>query len=396
MKPTYIFSLVISLNLLLVSCGGSSGGSNREENAQEKQNEKVDNTISLNQKQVKNLNISIDTLPQRLMGKSIQVNGMLRVPPQHEAKVTSIIGANVQSIAVIEGDRVEKGDLLATLSHPDLIRLQTDYIKSYNQLEFAQKEYERQKKLYEEEVGSGKAFQQIKSEYFSLKGEVAGYEAQLKQLGISPSTIRNGDVRKEVPVVSPFDGYVEKVKIQIGQYVTPSQPMVMIVNNDHVHADFMVFEKDAHKVKIDQPITFSLSSMPERKFEARIYSVGKKFEQNPKAIHVHAEIKSHSDTLIPGMYINGTVHLSDEKRYILPEGAFVDEEGKTFIYQVVESGSDQKDWHFKPVEVKRGIQQGKWVEVKPLSDFDFQANFVHQNAYYLISEMKKNESGHSH
>lgn len=396
MKPTYIYSLFISLSLLLGSCGTSSDGSDREQNAQEKQNNQVDNLISLNQKQVKNLDIAIDTLPQRLMGKSIQVNGMLRVPPQHEAKITSIIGANVQSIAVIEGDKVQEGDLLATLSHPDLIRLQTDYIKSYNQLEFAQNEYERQKKLYEEEVGSGKAFQQVKSEYFSLKGEVAGFEAQLKQLSISPSAIQNGDVRKDVPVVSPFDGYVEKVKIQIGQYVAPSEPMVMIVNNEHVHADFMVFEKDAHKVKIDQPITFSLSSMPERKFEARIYSVGKKFEQNPKAIHVHAEIKSHSDTLIPGMYINGAVHLSDEKRYILPEGAFVDEEGKKLIFQVVEQGSDQNDWHFKEVEVKRGIQQGKWVEVKPLSDFDFQANFVHHNAYYLISEMKKNESGHSH
>jgi cobalt-zinc-cadmium efflux system membrane fusion protein len=396
MKPTYIFSIFISLNLLLVSCGGSSDGSDHEQGAHEEQVDNANNIITLNQKQINNLNIAIDTLPQRLMGKSIQVNGMLRVPPQHEARVTSIIGANVQSIAVIEGDRVQKGELLATLSHPDLISLQTDYIKSYNQLEFAQKEYERQKKLYEEEVGSGKAFQQIKSEYFSLKGEVAGFEAQLKQLGISPSTIRNGDVRKDVPVVSPFDGYVEKVMIQIGQYVTPSEPMVMIVNNEHVHADFMVFEKDAHKVKIDQPITFSLSSMPERKFEARIYSVGKKFEQNPKAIHVHAEIKSHSDTLIPGMYINGIVHLSDEKRYILPEDAFIDEEGKTYIYQAVEHGSDQKDWHFKQVEVKRGIQQGKWVEVKPLSDFDFQANFVHHNAYYLISEMKKNESGHSH
>jgi cobalt-zinc-cadmium efflux system membrane fusion protein len=396
MKPTYIYSLFISLSLLLGSCGTSSDGSDREQNAQEKQNNQVDNLISLNQKQVKNLDIAIDTLPQRLMGKSIQVNGMLRVPPQHEAKITSIIGANVQSIAVIEGDKIQEGDLLATLSHPDLIRLQTDYIKSYNQLEFAQNEYERQKKLYEEEVGSGKAFQQVKSEYFSLKGEVAGFEAQLKQLSISPSAIQNGDVRKDVPVVSPFDGYVEKVKIQIGQYVAPSEPMVMIVNNEHVHADFMVFEKDAHKVKIDQPITFSLSSMPERKFEARIYSVGKKFEQNPKAIHVHAEIKSHSDTLIPGMYINGAVHLSDEKRYILPEGAFVDEEGKKLIFQVVEQGSDQNDWHFKEVEVKRGIQQGKWVEVKPLSDFDFQANFVHHNAYYLISEMKKNESGHSH
>ncbi len=86
----------------------------------------------------------------------VEANGQLEVLPQHEATVTAILGANVTSIKVIEGDQVSRGQVLAYISHPNLTRLQTDYIRAYSQLQFLEKENQRQKRLYEEEVGSGK------------------------------------------------------------------------------------------------------------------------------------------------------------------------------------------------------------------------------------------------
>ena len=49
--------------------------------------------------------------------------GNLEVPPQNEATVTAIVGSNVTLIKVIEGDKVSKGQVLAYLSHPNLIKI---------------------------------------------------------------------------------------------------------------------------------------------------------------------------------------------------------------------------------------------------------------------------------
>ena len=187
----------------------------------------------------------------------------------------------VSAIKVIEGDQVNKGKVLAYLSHPNLSKLQTDYVRAYSQLQFLEKENQRQKRLYEEEVGSGKTYQQIQADYQAMKGEVKGYESQLKQLNLNVDKIRKGEIYDNIPVVSPIDGYIEKVLVQIGQYIQPQTGMFQIVNTKHIHADLMVFEKDVHKVKEGQKISFTVESVPGTQLTAKIYSVGKQFEENP-------------------------------------------------------------------------------------------------------------------
>src|SRR5690606_35137633 len=110
-----------------------------------------------------------------------EANGQLEVPPQNEASVTAILGANIVSITVIEGDDVKKGQVLAYLSHPNLTRLQSDYLEAYSSLQFLEQEFQRQQRLYEEEVGSGKTFQQAQADYHAKQAMVKSYASQLRQ-----------------------------------------------------------------------------------------------------------------------------------------------------------------------------------------------------------------------
>ncbi|MBI0398039.1 efflux RND transporter periplasmic adaptor subunit [Cyclobacterium marinum] len=354
--------------------------------------------LHLSDMKFESLGIKVDTLPTRALSGVVEANGQLEVPPQHEATVTAILGANVTSIKVIEGDQVNKGKVLAYLSHPNLSKLQTDYVRAYSQLQFLEKENQRQKRLYEEEVGSGKTYQQIQADYQAMKGEVKGYEAQLRQLSLNVEKVQSGDIYQYVPVVSPIDGYIEKVEVQVGQYVDPQTEMFMIVNTDHIHADLMVFEKDVYKVKKGQTISFTVESVPGSTLTAEIYSVGKQFEQNPKAVHVHAEIKNKEDFLIPGMYINGKIRTGDNNTVrALPESAIIEEEGKPYIFMAEAHEEDGKtEWAFKAIEVRTGITEDGWVEIKLLEPLPDGAQVAWNNAYYLISEMKKSQTSHSH
>src|SRR5690606_37403488 len=57
------------------------------------------------------LDMKVDTISRRNMFSVVQASGQLEVPPQNEAMVTAIIGANISSIKVIEGDDVKKGQV---------------------------------------------------------------------------------------------------------------------------------------------------------------------------------------------------------------------------------------------------------------------------------------------
>ncbi|MTI23098.1 efflux RND transporter periplasmic adaptor subunit, partial [Fulvivirga sp. RKSG066] len=367
---------------------GEEGGHSEEEMG----------VVYLSDLKFNSLKMKLDSIPMRALSGVVEANGQLEVPPQYEATVTAILGANVTSIKVIEGDKVKRGQVLAYISHPNITQLQTNYVKAYSRLQYLEKEMQRQKRLYEEEVGSGKAYQETLADYQSIKGEVKGLEAQLRQLSINVKTVKEGDIYQNVPVVSPIDGNIEKVLIQVGQFVEPQTKMFMIVNTEHVHADLMVFEKDVYKVKEGQKISFTIESVPDSQLSAEIYSVGKKFEQNPKAVHVHAEIKSKEDFLIPGMYINGKIHTESKTVKALPEEAIIEEEGKPYIFlaEARKEEEGETEWEFRPIEIRTGVSNDGWVEINLLEPLPEGARVAWNNAYYLIAEMKKGSTEHGH
>lgn len=400
MKKQIIYIIALVLMVSFTGCGSKSANNMEDASHEHKEGEEGHEEegmaeLHLSNLKFESLGIKIDALPTRSLSGVVEANGTLEVPPQHEATVTAILGANVTSIKVIEGDKVRKGQVLAYLAHPNLSSIQSSYVRAYSQLQYLEKEHARQKKLYEENVGSGKTYQQTLADYQTIKGEAKGYEAQLKQLNLNVGKIRQGEIYDQVPVVSPITGYIEKVEVQLGQFVNPQTVMFRVVNTEHIHADLMVFEKDVYKVKKGQKITFTVESVPGATLTADIYSVGKQFEQNPKAVHIHAEIDNKNDFLIPGMYINGRIQTNSQEVMALPEDAIIEEEGKPYIF-IAESHQEngETEWAFKPVEIRTGITDKGWVEVKLLEPLPEGTKVAWNSAYYLISEIKKGELEH--
>ena len=405
MKTIYINKLFAILFLFgLIACGGTENKENDHghdhEAGEEKHgemNEEEDHEeqegVHFTTTQFEALGMKVDTILMRNVSAYVETNGQLEVPPQNEASVTAIIGANVSSIKVIEGDKVEKGQVLAYITHPDLIQLQSNYNSNWNELQYLEQNYKRQQKLYDEKVGSGKELQQVKSDFQSKKSNVNGLAAQLKLLGIPTSSVENGTIIEQVAVRSPIEGFVRLVEIKTGQYVTPQTELFEIVNLEHIHADFMVFEKDIAKVQEGQKIQFKVESI-ETELEASVYSVGKNFEQNPKAIHIHAEIEDKIGLLLPGMYVRGRILTSNTMGQALPEGAVIRDNGKDYIFSAKKEKEDE--WEFTPIEVVAGITSNGWTEIKLLKPLPNNTKVALNNAYYLIAEMQKGEAEHEH
>ncbi|HHP7242417.1 MAG TPA: efflux RND transporter periplasmic adaptor subunit [Cyclobacteriaceae bacterium] len=398
MKYQYTIYLILIAGLFILSCESntskniSAAGAN-DVGAYNAHHQEV----HLSEKQFEALTIKLGRLSRRTMKDYVETNGQLTLPPQNQAAVTAVIGANIRSIEVIEGFKVNKGQPLAYLYHPDLVQLQMDYNTAVNQLEYLEKEYQRQQKLFEQSVGAGKDFQKTKADYQSMKGRVNGLEAKLRLLAMNVGQIKNGKIDETVALESPIAGYVNKVNVRTGQYVSPQDVLFEIVHNDHIHAHFKIFERDYHKVKEGQMVRFVVESQPEIQRDAEVFAVGMVFEPGTKAVNLHVEIENESGTLLPGMYVRGKIITGGMESYALPKEGVVMEGNQHYIFSVEEvTESGHKAWYFTPMEVTIGVEDDGWVEIKPHDMVSDDMMFAMNNAYYLLAEMDKDEGGHDH
>lgn len=392
----YIIAL-ISIVILFNGCNNATSEMAEDEHHDEHHDEETP-SVHLSELAFKSLGIKVDTMANRSLSGAVEVNGYLSVPPENSASVTAILGANVTSIDVIEGDKVSKGMILGYLAHPNLIELQTKYVQAYADFQYLKKEMERQTDLYEAKVGSGKEFQKTEAEYRSKKALVNGLEAQLGQLNLNVEQIRQGNIYSKVPIMSPINGYIEDVGIALGEYVDPQKIMFKIINPDHIHADLMIYEKDIEKIKIGQIVYFTVVSNPDKRIKAKIFSIGKNFEQETKAIHIHADILEKKDFLIPGMYIHGAIQTKDKQVAALPKSAVINDEGKSYIF-IAQLNKDEKgkEWAFSMTEVITGMSSADgWTEIKLLKPLPKGTLLAWNNTYYLIAELKKSENEHHH
>jgi cobalt-zinc-cadmium efflux system membrane fusion protein len=393
------------ITLLMVSCGNDTGQSHQEDGHNHGDSQTMESEaghddhgdegiVEINHSVYEAMGIELDSISVRNMSEAVYATGHLRVPPNNEATVTAMVGANVKSIRVIEGDKVSKGQTLFTMEHPNLIELQIEYVELASRLEYLKNEFEREKKLYNSDASSGKSYQKAKSEYQTVNARYNGQKKKLRLLNINTEKLLDGELSDVIYIRSPINGYVNKIAVKTGQYVNPNDEIIHIVNNHHVHVDLMVFEKDAMKIKKGQEIRFTTEYATDKEFNARIISVGKSFEDDPKAIHIHAEMPNNEHDLIPGLYVKGQILIGQHDVKALPESAIVSDKGNSYVF--VYAGKDENHTKFELVEVKTGLIKDGWVEIKALLSDRKEAMFVYNKAYTLQSEKDKGAGGHHH
>ena len=375
--------LLILCSALLVSCSA------RRQNTESTEEKEKSTEVILTDAQVQKLSITTGNLQEHRFSNFVTINGQLKVMPQSTAAVTSPMGANVRNILVTEGQHVVRGQVLATLSHPDLLELQSRYLTACSRMTYVSQEFLRQKKLYSAKVGSGKDFQQIQSEYYTLRGEIRTLGSQLQLLGIHPSMIRRGKVVTKITVVSPIKWTVEHVNVQTGQYADPQLTLFNVVNTDHLYADRMVVEKDMPKIRPGQSAVLNVQSTG-KKIHGTVASVGKVFDEQTRTVHVRIAITGNKVGLISGMYVQARISTQNIQRKAIASDGVVEEDGKKYIFTV---SRQHGKWYFRPQAVQTGMEESGFTEIQTPANLNMKLALGH--AYELMSELKKGETGES-
>jgi cobalt-zinc-cadmium efflux system membrane fusion protein len=317
--------------LLLAACT-----SNVQEQTAVAESASNENLLTLSEDQVQSLQILMGRPELRAMSSNIKASGMLDVPPNNMVTIAAPMGGFVEETHLLQGMHVKKGEVLVTLRHPDYIQLQEEYLQSKSQMDYMQLDLIRQEELARENINSTKTLQQARNEFKKTAAHTAGLAAKLKMINIQPASLEAEGIAEQIKILSPINGFVTQVHVNIGKYIAPQETMFKIVDNEHLHAELQVFEKDITQVQIGQNIHLRLVNETTDRL-AKVYLIGKEISED-RTVRIHGHFEKHDPNLLPGMYFSAIIETGTEKLLSLPETAFAGFEGHDYVFVALGKG----------------------------------------------------------
>ncbi|AMS28222.1 hypothetical protein AEM51_13545 [Bacteroidetes bacterium UKL13-3] len=373
----YITAYILG-SALLVSCSNNPTTTN-ETTAPEEQH----TLVSLTQEEMTLAGIETGNIEIKVISNTVLASGMLDVPPTNKVSISAPMQGVVKNTSVLQGTHVIKGEVIAELQHADYIQLQQDYLDFAGQLEYLQAEYKRQGELASEQVNAQKTAQQAKAAYTTVLAKTQGLKAKLQLIGIDPKQLEKDGIQTAIKIKSPISGYVTKVNVNLGSYVTPAEIMFVIVNTEHLHAELTIFEKDIMQIKEGQKVFFTLGNEATQR-TAHVHLIGREIRPD-RSVQIHCHIDKEDKQLIPGTYLKAQIETTNEQAPALPNEAIVGYEGKDFVFVQTATLT------FEMVGIEKGNSENGFTTIvsseKPLN----KVKIATKGAYSLMGKLKNTE-----
>ena len=317
-------AVLLSIPLLLFSCGNNEERKSIEElieseNLSEiraKKTELSKEQSDLTQKLDK-LDQAIDRLDKTRRLDLVMIQEINDTLFKHYAEVQGDVATDenivvyaefsgiLQDLRVKEGEQVNKGEVLAKIDDGGL---SSELAQLETQATLAKTTFERQKRLWEQNIGSEMQYLEAKTNYESMQNSVNRLKSQLDK------TI----------VRAPFSGIIDEVLTEEGEVVNPGQSQLfrlVSLKNMYVEAD--VPEGYLNKINKGTEVLVEINSLG-REFEGEVKRVGNTINPNNRSFSIQIAVPNENGMLKANQI--ATLRLNDytaENALIIPENALL-------------------------------------------------------------------------
>lgn len=354
MKKTYVYLAAIALSTLVQGCTNQAEPLQSTAGAVEKSVTGI--TITGEQRQ--KIGLVSAPVEQRTVVNSVSANGLLDVPTQYMASVTTYLGAYVKLADKHVGERVTKGQLLAVMEGPAFVDLQQQYLEQKSKVALLSAELERQRNLASDSITSQKQLQQTTAAYEQALSAAAALKQKLGFLHVNIDALERGTIASSFTIIAPITGYLTSVTAKIGSFISPGESLMEIVDLSHLHVELNVYETDALAVREGQKMEVTLPSLPGRVLEADIYLIDKEFDETTRAVKVHGHFEEDDVPFIVGMYVEGRIITGEATGYAVPAIAAVFSDNNRFVFLEKALGDKSE---YLAVDVTGVSETGEWI-----------------------------------
>ena len=322
-----VYTILFSA-FILSSCGTSPKTTSTKEDAAAIVES---NMVQLTKEQATLAQLELAPIQQGKMKGMTHLNGVIDVPPTGIASVSIPMGGYIQDINLIPGTFVKKGQVLATAKDPAYVQLQENYLATKAKLSYLQQDLDRQKALLTQEAVSKKSFQQIQADFNSNAIQLKALSEQLKLINIQPESLTTEKMSSLVQLVAPIAGYISKVNINRGKYVTPSDILLEIINPNDIHAAITIYEKDIANFKVGMKGTVTLTQDPTKKYPVSVLVVAHNINEDKTAL-LHCHFDKIPANVLPGMFLTADMVVETKEAVLIPIASVQRFQGKDYIF----------------------------------------------------------------
>ncbi len=337
--------------------------------------------IVLTQNQLKNIDLSYINMEQKGIGAIIKANGSIDVPPESMVSISAPMGGYLKYTRLLPGLKVKKGEVLAIVEDQQFVELGREYLTTKNKVELNKTDFQKQKELYAQKAISEKAYLEAKSALEILDINLQSLSEKLKLIGIDANKLSVDKISSKVNILSPIDGYVSKVNVNVGKYLSPNDILFELINPDDIHLNIQIFQRDIPNLAIGQRVITYTNEHPEVKYKADIILIGRGLNEN-KAVDVHCHFEKPDHDLIPGMFMNVEIESSIKKTWVVKESSVLQFENANYLVIA------KNDSTFELLKVKTGIKEKSDIEIIDASEELKNAKIVGNGAYKILMAMK--------
>lgn len=382
--------LATIISLALMRCGSEEQV--HDEHSEESHHEESHSeSIMIPEVSIKEIGLKTETVTLKPFTGLMKIPAIVTTNQNFEAQVGSLVQGRVHKVFVNAGDYVKAGQELMLVEGLEIGEIKAGYLKAKANLDFHLANFERQKKLIEQNVGSQKSFLESQAEYEKALAEFNAEDKKIHSIGLNDEDVLNGKENHPdehtsgtLPVKAPIDGIVVERNVVIGQLVDGTTNAFKIISTASVWIDGQIYEKDITRINQKTKVDFISSTYPGEKFSGSIINIGQTIDERSRTITIRAEFKNPDRKLKPQMFGEMLIPSNENSTAILiPAESIIKIENQDHVFVRLE------DFSFQKRKVLTGTLMDELIEIKEgLNEKD---QVVTKGAFYLKSESLKDQ-----
>ncbi len=339
------------------------------------------NEIQLTESAIKLAQVQTVIVKRGVPKKEIHLQGKVKADERNIAQLTARFGGRIEKLTInYTGQKVKKGQILATIYSPDLITAQTELLEAVN---------------YKESNPSIYKASRTKLKLWNLNDEQI-------------DAIENeGKAKLYFDIFSPISGTVSKRKVSVGNYIKEGAILFEIIDLSNVWLIFDAYETDLPWVKIGDKINFTLQAIPGKKFSAKITFINPFIDATTRVSTLRAEIRNSNFIFKPEMFINGILQSEIAKntnKLLVPKSAILwtgkraivyikvpNRKIPTFIFREITLGAEAGNFYV----VSKGLKEGDEIVANGVFKIDASAQLAGKKSM-MNPNGEKISTGHNH
>ena len=284
--------------------------------------------------------VSTITINQKPFYHHVDVRGA--VQSRNNVLISAETPAAVQEVLVVEGQQVRKGQTLITQDGEVLKRSIKELESS---LELATTMYERQKKLWEQNIGTEVQYLEMKNRKESLELKLATTKSQLNKTRIK----------------APFNGVVDMIDVRVGEMAAPGLPIIRLVSMSNMYIKADVSESFIGKFHKGQKVKVYFPST-DYTIHSTISSIGQVINPNNRTFELDISIPANGAKVKPNMITVLTLaDYANQNALAVPTNIIQSDRMGNYAFKVLEEEGKNV---VRRIDIETGITYGNETEIK--------------------------------